>query len=81
MQDYFTYAKVFALIMIIVTGFVQLGNGYTEYFTWEGTETDPSKIGRRSPELPPHPPTPPYCCRFPAFFIYKDDILELSLPD
>ncbi len=56
MQDYFTYAKVFALIMIIVTGFVQLGNGYTEYFTWEGTETDPSKIGRRSPELPPHPP-------------------------
>ena len=50
MQDYFTYAKVFALIMIIVTGFVQLGFGHTEYFTWEGTETDPSKIGRRRRE-------------------------------
>jgi hypothetical protein len=49
-QDYFTYAKVFALIMIIVTGFVQLGFGNTDYFTWEGTETDPSKIGREEVE-------------------------------
>ncbi|TRY80082.1 hypothetical protein TCAL_09329 [Tigriopus californicus] len=39
-QDYFTYAKVFALIIIVVTGFVQLGRGQTQYFTWDNTETD-----------------------------------------
>jgi len=43
-QDYFTYAKVFALIIIILTGFVQLGKGKTDYFSWEGTETDPTVI-------------------------------------
>ena len=43
-QDYLTYAKVFALILICCTGFVQLGSGNTEHFTWDGTETDPSVI-------------------------------------
>jgi L-type amino acid transporter 8 len=43
-QDIFTYAKLLALFIIIVTGFVQLGNGRVEYFTWENTETDVTKI-------------------------------------
>ena len=43
-QDYLTYAKVFALILICCTGFVQLGSGNTEHFTWDGTETDPTVI-------------------------------------
>ena len=43
-QDYLTYAKVFALVLICMTGFVQLGRGNTEYFSWEGTVTDPSVI-------------------------------------
>ena len=39
-QDYFTYAKMFALILISVTGIVQLGHGKTEFFTFENSETD-----------------------------------------
>jgi amino acid transporter len=31
-QDIFTYAKLLALVLIIVTGFVQLGRGHHEYF-------------------------------------------------
>ena len=39
-QDYFTYAKLLALVIICFTGFLQLGRGRTEFFTWENTEED-----------------------------------------
>jgi len=41
-QDVFTFAKCLALVIIIVTGVVQLTMGRTESFkgAWEGTKTD-----------------------------------------
>merc|ERR1712088_755310 len=43
-QDVFTYAKLLALFVIIGTGIIQLCHGKTEYFTWDDTEADFSKI-------------------------------------
>ena len=43
-QDIFTYAKLTALVAIIIAGFVQLGRGKVEYFTWDNTEDDITKI-------------------------------------
>ncbi|XP_055896056.1 Y+L amino acid transporter 2-like isoform X1 [Biomphalaria glabrata] len=45
-QDVFTYAKLIALCLIIITGFVQLGRGEFEYFQepFANTETDIGEI-------------------------------------
>jgi len=43
-QDIFTYAKLLALFIIIATGIVQLGRGQTQYFNWDETEKDFTKI-------------------------------------
>ena len=43
-QDYLTYAKVVALIIIVATGMVELGRGRVEHFTWDNTETDPATL-------------------------------------
>ena len=46
-QDYFTYAKVFALLIIIGTGLYMLVfNGKSANFNWQGTETDITVIGK-----------------------------------
>nr|CAH0110567.1 unnamed protein product [Daphnia galeata] len=43
-QDTFTYAKLVALFIIMGTGVYQLCTGHTEYFTFENTETDITKL-------------------------------------
>lgn len=43
-QDFFTYGKLIALATIIITGVVQLCYGNTQYFNFENTETDVTKI-------------------------------------
>jgi len=43
-QDIFTFAKLLALVIIIITGIYMLCLGEVEYFTWDATETDVTKI-------------------------------------
>ncbi|KAG8183752.1 hypothetical protein JTE90_029333 [Oedothorax gibbosus] len=43
-QNVFTFGKLFALAIIIITGLVQLGYGQTQHFTFEGSESDITKI-------------------------------------
>lgn len=40
----FTYGKLVAIATIVITGFVQLGQGNVQHFTFENTETDFAKI-------------------------------------
>lgn len=43
-QDIFTVAKILALIIITLTGIVLMGQGETEYFTFENSNTDVGKM-------------------------------------
>ena len=43
-QDVFALAKILALVIIIITGFIQLGKGKIANFSFDDTETDITKI-------------------------------------
>ncbi|XP_054709310.1 large neutral amino acids transporter small subunit 2-like [Uloborus diversus] len=43
-QDFFTYGKLMALVIIITVGFIELGKGKIQYFNFENSETDITKI-------------------------------------
>ncbi|KAJ0170756.1 hypothetical protein K1T71_013528 [Dendrolimus kikuchii] len=43
-QDWFTYAKLLALFIIIAVGIYQLSKGKVEHFTFEGTTNDVTSI-------------------------------------
>ncbi|GFQ99753.1 large neutral amino acids transporter small subunit 2 [Trichonephila clavata] len=43
-QNLFTFAKLVALVIIILTGVVQLCYGQTQHFNFEGSESDITKI-------------------------------------
>ncbi|CAH8588566.1 unnamed protein product [Schistosoma curassoni] len=47
-QDIFTYTKIIALLMIIITGFVQIGLGHVEEFQspFEGSNWNPGSIAK-----------------------------------
>ncbi|CAH1404321.1 unnamed protein product [Nezara viridula] len=43
-QDYFTFAKLLALFIIILAGIYQLTKGETQYFTWDNSKTEVTSL-------------------------------------